>query len=325
MEQPPQIPVPPDVLRAARTRKIVIDEETSAVESPAPRPQASLIVLAGWEIGREVLLDTDTLTLGRAPEATVTIPAESVSRYHARIQRRPGEGKQDCHVIEDLGSTNGLRVNNTLVQSTPLQPGDKIQLGNVVLKFVHSDPMEWRFHQEVHRRIHFNELTGLMTFPSFQRRLEEELQRTGPDDRFAVVMTDLDGLKKVNDMNGHLAGTSVIRDMGTLIRQTLRPQDMAGLYGGDEAALLFPNTPLTQAQEIAERLRCAIEQHPFRYNERELHVTISQGLAEHPTHGNTVEQLIAAADGALYAAKAAGRNCVRLAGDHIASTGDTNN
>ena len=93
----------------------------------------------------------------------------------------------------------------------------------------------------------------------------------------------------------------------------MRPQDRAGLYGGDEAIMLYPNTPLAEAQVFAENLRLRIAALQFEHEGVPYSVTISQGLAEWPSHGQTIEQIIAAADGALYAAKGAGRNCVRLA------------
>ena len=105
----------------------------------------------------------------------------------------------------------------------------------------------------------------------------------------------------------------VIGAMGRIILESLRESDYAGLYGGDEGILLFPDTTLQEAQELSEKLRANIEAYSFEYDGKPIRVTISQGLAECPAHGRTPEALIASADRALYAAKAAGRNCVRLA------------
>jgi diguanylate cyclase (GGDEF)-like protein len=102
----------------------------------------------------------------------------------------------------------------------------------------------------------------------------------------------------------------VVREMGAMIRQCLRKQDLGGLYGGDETILLFPDLPMNDALPIAEAIRETIAARAFEHQGHAFKVTISQGLAEFPAHGETVEKLIAAADHALYDAKRAGRNCV---------------
>lgn len=275
--------------------------------------RASLVAIAGWEIGRHIELAQSEVTLGRSPDADIPIIGEpSVSRRHAKIIRGQA-GDNVCYQIIDLGSMNGTRVNNQPTASAALQPGDKIQLGDVVFKFVVRDPLETEFHKEVHQRIHYDQLTGLLMFHSFLKHLDTHIKQTKSDDCFSLAMTDLDGLKRVNDTHGHLAGRAVIREMGAIMRAVLRPEDLAALYGGDEAILLFPHTPLVEAQAIAERLRKAFEDRRFEFQGSTVLVTISQGIAEWPRHGRTAEQIIAAADGALYAAKADGRNCVRIA------------
>jgi diguanylate cyclase (GGDEF)-like protein len=105
----------------------------------------------------------------------------------------------------------------------------------------------------------------------------------------------------------------VVREMGAMFRSVLRTGDIAGLYGGDEAVVAFPATSLDKATVLAEQLRTTIAERRFEHAGNKFSVTISQGLAKCPEHGRTVEELIAAADHALYAAKAAGRNCVRTA------------
>ncbi len=149
---------------------------------------------------------------------------------------------------------------------------------------------------------------------SFRSQLDEAIGRSRPNGRLALAMTDLDGLKRVNDTYGHLAGRMVVREMGVMMREALRPNDVPALYGGDEAIIFFPETSIEEAREVLEGLRRAIETRVFEYEDKPFHVSISQGLAEWPCHGQTAEQLIAAADQALYAAKAAGRNCIRCAG-----------
>lgn len=286
-------------------------------ESPSEHARASLIVVAGGEIGREFEVHGEGQILGRSLQAHIVVNAPSVSRQHARLDRHEEDGGRRYEVT-DLGSSNGTLVNGRRVVSATIENGDKIAVGDVVLKFVIQDAVDAQFHQDVHRLIHYDQLTGLLTMEAFRARLEARIRRGSPDAPFSLAMTDLDGLKKVNDTHGHLAGRMTVREMGVILRSNVREGDLAGLYGGDEAIILFEGAALDDAAEAAEGIRRAVEQRSFEHGGQEFRVTISQGLAEWPRHGETPEALIAAADRALYAAKAAGRNRVarydRLAG-----------
>jgi len=210
---------------------------------------------------------------------------------------------------------NGTRVNNVSVESSRLSNGDRIQMGDVLLRFVLRDAVDERYHREVHRLIHYDQLTGLLKLAAFKQQLEADIQKSDESTKFVLAMTDLDGLKKVNDTYGHAAGAMIVREMGQMIRDTLRPDDRGGLFGGDETMLYFPNTTMDDAKLIAEKIRSTVEARIFEMNGHRFQVTISQGLAEWPKHGNTMETILGSADGALYAAKAAGRNCVRISGE----------
>ena len=301
-----------------RTTDLNLDDRTMMGSSTdthdtttGPR-RASLIVIAGWEIGREIKLTDDEHVFGRSPQVDTHIGLPSISRKHARIVRLCEEDGESYH-IADLKSSNGTRVNNVPITSARLNNGDKIRMGDVLFKFVIQDKADALFHRDIHRLIHYDQLTGLHTMDAFRRELETEMRRAEPDGYLTLAMTDLDGLKRVNDTHGHLAGRMVVREMGVMMRQAIREQDRAGLYGGDEAIIFFPETRMKDALEVAERLRTTIEQRVFEHHGATFRVTISQGLSEWPLHGRSIDQIIAAADGALYAAKTDGRNCIRCA------------
>jgi diguanylate cyclase (GGDEF)-like protein len=289
-------------------------ESVDGTAQEATAQRATLVVMSGEEIGREIDLNLPEMTVGRGEACAVRLHSRSVSRQHAVI-RAVVEDNQPQFRLEDLKSTNGLLVNNRQVDSICLHNGDKVQVGDVVLKFLLYDPLEAQFHQRIHQLIHFDQLTGLMTMESFRRVLTDTIQGARDGETFCLAMTDLDGLKKVNDTHGHLAGRKTVAAMGSIMRETVRPQDRAGLYGGDEAIVLFPHTTLDEAVEVAERLRRAVAERTFEHMGHEYRVSISQGLAEWPAHAATAEGIIAAADEALYAAKADGRDCVRIAGE----------
>lgn len=301
-----------DDTASRQTTDATIVGRSVPVDPSVLAPKASLIMLSGSEIGREIELGNMEMVLGRSPLAHTTIGDPSISRSHAKICRvREGEG--EFYEIADMGSRNGTQVNSVRISRARLRNGDKVQLGDVVLKFVVQDAVDAEFYKEIHRRIHYDQLTGLMTMDAFRRQLEAEMDRS--DTIFSLAMTDLDGLKRVNDTHGHLAGRMVVREMGATLRRLLRETDCPALYGGDETVILYTGTPLGQAKDVAETIRKAIEARVFEFRGKTFGVTISQGLAEWPRDGHSPEELIAAADGALYAAKAAGRNCIRIHGE----------
>lgn len=294
------------------TTRVIPEEELQELRRTFQEARASLIVLAGGEIGREFELTGQPQVIGRSPMVELTFPSNSVSRQHARIalvQAKEGP----FYEITDMNSTNGTVVNEEEVQNKRLCDGDQIKLGDIVLKFVTQDTVEAEFHREIQRIMEHDALTGLMKMEAFRRILDYHVAHGCPERPFTLAMTDLDGLKRVNDTYGHLAGRMVVREMGETIRRILRTGDRAALYGGDEAVFLFPETPLSEAMALAERLRNAIAEKRFEHKGNTFGVTISQGLAQWPNHGSTAEELIAAADACLYEAKAAGRNCVRTA------------
>lgn len=280
-----------------------------AILAPTERRHASLVVISGWEIGREVEIHGLAQVFGRSTLANTYIASPSVSRQHARIDLVTEDGA-DAFVITDLGSSNGTFVNSQRVKRHPITDGDKVRMGDVVFKFIVQDEVEAQFHKEVHQLIHFDQLTGLLKMEAFRRRLDTMLARTEPCPVFTLSMTDLDGLKRVNDTHGHLAGRSVVRGMGEMMRGAVRDGDCIGLYGGDEAIVLYKDAALDAARDVAEGIRKVVEARVFTHEGKQFGVTISQGLAEWPRHGTTAEALIAAADRALYAAKQQGRNRV---------------
>jgi len=276
--------------------------------------KASLVVVSGWEIGKQIELTAQEHVIGRSLLASTRINSPSVSREHAKIMRVKEAG-EEYYLLQDLNSSNGTRLNGEPATSVRLQNGDKIQMGEVVFKFVIEDAVDVRFYKDIHQLIHYDQLTGLLKMDAFKRELEAELHKMHRKDRLTLAMTDLDGLKRVNDTYGHLAGRMVVREMGAMMRQSIRPQDRIGLYGGDEAIMFYPGAPLDEAAPIAERIRQTIQSRVFELDGHTFGVTISQGLCEWPKHGKSMEQLIASADKALYDAKAGGRNCVRFAPD----------
>ncbi len=155
-------------------------------------------------------------------------------------------------------------------------------------------------------------LTGIHNRRFFEMRIVEELERAGRfQGRMSVIMVDIDHFKKMNDEFGHLLGDEMLRSVSTILKQQLRKMDMVCRYGGDEFAIVVPETTGESAVRVAEKLRRQVETHFFPGVPRP--VTISCGVADYPAHGVTRDEVVAAADAALYQAKQLGRNKVASA------------
>jgi diguanylate cyclase (GGDEF)-like protein len=129
----------------------------------------------------------------------------------------------------------------------------------------------------------------------------------------ALIMLDLDHFKLLNDTFGHQGGDMVLIETAKAVDKLLRMGDLFGRYGGEEFAVILPNTSLEGAEEVAERIRQSIAKNTIYYQERRVSVTASIGVAVIDSQNARYEDLISSADSALYEAKAAGRNRVCLA------------
>jgi diguanylate cyclase (GGDEF)-like protein len=150
-------------------------------------------------------------------------------------------------------------------------------------------------------------LTGLYNRRHLMSTLEAELRRAArTNERFSILILDVDHFKSYNDAFGHQAGDEALMKVAAVLRSSLREVDCAARYGGEEFVALLPDTGIDQATEVAERVRGLVRREPFTGGV----VTLSVGVAEYPTHGVNLETLIADADAALYLAKRHGRDRV---------------
>lgn len=163
-------------------------------------------------------------------------------------------------------------------------------------------------------------LTSLYNHRHFYNRLDEEFSRaTRYITPLSLIFFDIDDFKRVNDACGHTQGDEVLRQIGRIIKSVVRESDIAARYGGDEFAVLLPNTTADGALDLANRLRSIIREHTFADMKIEK-VTTSAGVATFSL-GNvqSFDQFVQLADGAMYQSKAQGGDRVSLAGDHSES------
>jgi diguanylate cyclase (GGDEF)-like protein len=168
-----------------------------------------------------------------------------------------------------------------------------------------------RLHSIVERQALVDGLTGLANRRQSDQMLHLELsraQRLGAP--LAFVLADIDHFKSINDRYGHPVGDAVLREIASLLAQTVREIDVAGRWGGEEFAVILPGTDLAGGVQLAERMRLALERDPVKADDdTEIQVTASFGVAAFPDNGSEAD-LVTAADAALYQAKRSGRNRV---------------
>jgi diguanylate cyclase (GGDEF)-like protein len=155
-------------------------------------------------------------------------------------------------------------------------------------------------------------LTGLYNHHTFYVLLADELARVHRFERpVSLLLLDIDHFKHVNDTHGHQAGDAVLKGLSELLNHQVRAIDRVCRYGGEEIAIILPETGLEGAAHVAERMRAGVEMQLFDINTgAPIGITVSIGVASFPAHADGVEALVAAADAALYAAKRSGRNRV---------------
>ncbi|HEX5325023.1 MAG TPA: sensor domain-containing diguanylate cyclase [Capsulimonadaceae bacterium] len=185
-----------------------------------------------------------------------------------------------------------------------------IHIGLPLQQACYRDNLEW---------MAFNDpMTGLANFRYFQRRLADELIRVKRYSRpISVLMLDIDHFKSFNDTRGHCAGDILLGEIGRLLKETVRQGDLAARYGGEEFVIICPETASADAASVAERIRVAVERSRFRLpgadgeGYTEVAISVSVGYASFPGDVSAGEEVVLAADQALYEAKRNGRNCTR--------------
>ncbi|MGH9222982.1 MAG: diguanylate cyclase [Acidimicrobiales bacterium] len=158
-------------------------------------------------------------------------------------------------------------------------------------------------------------LTALWNRRQFDLRLIAEQQRAVRfGEPFSVVLLDLDQMKEVNDTRGHQAGDAVLCEIASRLASGVRDVDLVARFGGDEFALVLPNTGVAGALRLADKVRASVADRPFEPGDAEaVNLTVSVGVASYPEHGDSGGKLVRAADRALYRAKEAGGNRVEHA------------
>ena len=170
-------------------------------------------------------------------------------------------------------------------------------------------------YQKIEQIAIHDHLTGVYTRRYVLERFEEEIRRAQMRKiNLSFLMLDVDFFKNFNDQYGHLTGDQILKEIGAIIKASIREIDIAGRYGGEEFCVVLPDTDHAGALLAAERIRSSVEKNSIKAYDTIVKATVSIGVATFPLHGSLRDELLDKADWALYRAKKSGRNRVSAFG-----------
>jgi diguanylate cyclase (GGDEF)-like protein len=186
-----------------------------------------------------------------------------------------------------------------------------VKLGPTIFKYLTGTDVESQYHEEIYRMTIIDGLTQVHNKRHLYESLEREILRARRHAReLSFLMFDLDHFKKINDVHGHLAGDFVLKELARVVQGRIRRDEVFARYGGEEFAIILPETDLAGSTALADSIREKIQEHSFVFQNDQIWVTISVGVATLEESDKTSTDLIKRADERLFEAKRAGRNRV---------------
>jgi diguanylate cyclase (GGDEF)-like protein len=295
------------------TARVDVEQElTSNSVARGPKSEAVLTVLRGPSPGFIYALDGLIAVIGRNADTQVSIPDDGLSRRHACIRR-----KAEGFYIEDLESTNGTFVDGERVRDArKLDDGSRISLGGgTVLHFALRDAAELEAARRTHELTVRDPLTRLYNRRHFEERLASEAAFSHRHKAaLSLLMIDVDSFKQINDNYGHAVGDSALRVLARSLLTMVRKEDVLSRYGGEEFAIVARGIDEEGALLFAERVHRGVQALRVPTEHGPIGFTVSIGVSHSSSEqGCDGEQMLRAADDALYAAKHAGRNRIEMA------------
>ena len=272
-----------------------------------------MILLRGNEPKKRYVLMKPKNLIGRDPRMDLHVNNDSmVSRMHAEIRWENYQNSTEyprCF-LNDLDSSNGTFLNRKpLRDQRELNDGDRISIGATVFGFYIKDNHELEYDENLQSMATIDSLTGLVNRRAFleeaHRTISRALRYEYP---LCLTLIDIDDFKQINDQYGHGAGDMVLRRLAAIMKNSLRDGDIIGRMGGDEFAVLMPETQIREAASALERLRTSVIDESLYPEGHRVKLSISVGVSSLCEKINKWSFLYRAADASLYKAKSLGRN-----------------
>lgn len=293
----------------------------------APRDLLSWILLAALLLLLLYFAEVRPSNIGRTITLSAALGIVALRAALLLRRRAPAECRRSSRVTEyvfwGVAAVTGLRIIATLVFPPPasLAPGALnasvflFYSGFIIVATLSVMWMEIeRLQADLVHSAHFDSLTGVYNRGTFLAEFEREVSRaTRGGVPFSLAIFDLDRFKLLNDRYGHPTGDLVLKAFADVLRLGIRKHDTVGRYGGEEFALLMPETGKDTGMRVVERVRRELEARGVSADGQRIEVTVSGGVATYGVDGHDWDSLLSAADTALYEAKEAGRNRIAAA------------
>ena len=300
--------------RVIKERSLPFDYQIAASLDEARRlidtEQFDIILcdyLLGDGIGTEMLgwqLDAPVILLTGSGSEEIAVEALKMGAYDYLVKDVQGRYLK----------TLSVRIENTVIrrktEEALKQAGQELKERAIELESRNRELA--RLGEEFRLQSISDPLTGLFNRRYMESILYKEVRRAGrKESPLSVAMLDIDHFKRVNDTFGHETGDFVLLELGKHLSASIRPEDIACRYGGEEFCIIMPDCPLENARHRFDKIIGVFKLHPLEYGDMFIGpVTISVGIAVHPRHGTSPQELLKAADCALYQAKSGGRDMV---------------
>lgn len=289
----------------ARKRAEYMDKKDNTIS-------IAFTVIHGNELdfGKYFSFSEGPILIGREETSNINLKDDKISKRHCEVHiHRLREPEQI--VLKDLESTNGTYVNGKPVREAVLKSGDKLSIGDTVLRLSYDDAIEEEYHSRLFTFAAIDTLTGLYNRRYTMNELESQCKIARRNNRFfSLLVVDIDNFKRINDTHGHLAGDDYLKKFAFTISRALREQDICGRVGGEEFLLILPETDLEGAYKLAERIREQVEKTEIIHQGTAIKTTISAGVSQFGLHAGEGRELFKKADIALQHAKRSGKNKV---------------
>ncbi|MFQ5994135.1 MAG: diguanylate cyclase domain-containing protein [Acidiferrobacterales bacterium] len=293
------------------TQDITISEDavTTRFPSVVSEKKPCLTVLYGGSVGTVHTLSAESaISIGRADDAGVRIEDQRVSRRHAEVMI----DSNGTVVLADLGSSNRTYVNGTPIEKQELRDGDRIQIGySCIIKFSYQDELELTIQEELADGMR-NPHTKIYTEAYLIDRLGSEFAHAQRhDEELGLLIFEIDHLQRIISDNGKVAGDHLLQEVARATRQILRDQDVFAHYEEERFAVLARDIGDEGAVVLAQRIRRTLQKHCFFFEQTQIPVTVSIGIATYSDKIKKPAKLIkAAVKGLTKAKKKGGQNCI---------------
>ena len=263
-------------------------------------------------LGKRFVLDQQAIYVGRGTGNHIVLDGESISRRHAQFVQRG-----DAWFVVDLGSSNGTYCNDKRIsREVVLKDGDRVKVGPTLFKFLSGADVMARYHDEIYRMAIMDGLTQIYNKQYLHIALDREIVRSFRHERaLSILMFDIDHLKRVNEVHGRVAGDFVLRELARVVQARIRRDEVFARHGGEEFAIILPQTSLDEAVALAESLRQRVSEHLFLFQSDTIRVTISVGAALLRESDSGAPGFLKRAEDYLNFAKNIGRNRVAASPD----------